>query len=67
MKLRLVKRIDTDGGGSEGSRRLESRHGGFAAHAVSPRYYPASQGYLYPSPVYTDFPQPRLWGNKGSV
>ena len=37
MKRQLTKRIDTDGGGFEGSPRLESRHGGFAP--VSPRYY----------------------------
>lgn len=38
----------------EGSSRLESRHGGFTPRTVSPRYYPASQGYLYPSLAYTE-------------
>lgn len=57
MKLQLMKRIDTDGGGFEGSPRLESRHGGFAPRTVSPRYYLASQGYLYPSLAYTEIPQ----------
>lgn len=57
MKLRLMKRIDTDSGGFEGSLRLESRHGGSPPRAVCPRYYLASQGYLYPLAAYTEIPQ----------
>lgn len=54
MKLQLMKRIDTDGGGFEGSPRLESRHGGFALRTVSPCYYLTRPGYLLP---YTEIPQ----------
>lgn len=57
MKLQLMKRIDTDGGGFEGFPRLESRHGGFAPRTVSPHYYLPSLGYLYPSLAYTEIPQ----------
>lgn len=49
MKLHPMKIIDTDGGGFEGSPRLERRHGGFAVCTVSPCYYSASQSGLYPS------------------
>lgn len=56
MKLQLMKRIGTDGEGFEGSPRLESCHGGFAPHTVSPRYYLANQGYLYPSLAYPEIP-----------
>lgn len=52
-----MKRIDTGGGGFKGSPRMVSRHGGFASRTVSPHYYLASQGYLYPSLAHTEIPQ----------
>ena len=45
-KPQLMRRTDTDGGGFEGSRGLESRHGGFAPCTVSPRYYPDQELFV---------------------
>lgn len=57
MKLQLMKRIDTDGGGFQCSPRLESRRGGFALRTVSPCYYLTRLGYLDPMLPYTEIPQ----------
>lgn len=46
MKLQLMKKIDTDSGGFEGSLRLESRHGGFPLRTVSPHSHTTRQTYL---------------------
>ncbi|XP_076579106.1 uncharacterized protein LOC143315666 [Chaetodon auriga] len=51
MKLPLMKRIDTDGGGFEGSPRLESRHGGFAPRTNSRRN--VEDPGMYPGPLST--------------
>lgn len=56
MKLQLMKRIDTDGRGFEGSPTLESRHGGFAFCKSS--LLPSQAGLLFvPSPVNTQTAQ----------
>lgn len=44
MKLQLMKRTDRDGGGFEGSPRLESCHGGFASPYCKSSLLPIQSG-----------------------